>query len=156
MALVPLFWGLCLAAEHLKDKAFMKRAFRALGGIPVDRSGNTVPAMKRAAELLRQKGVCMLIHPEGTRSRSGELGEFKLGAAELAKETGVKIVPVCIDGAYEIYPPNVKIPHCFNWRKCRPYRLKVSFGEVIDVRDLSKEEITDRIKTFIVDKKSEK
>ncbi len=146
----------CLAAEHLKDKAFMKRAFRALGGIPVDRSGNTVPAMKRAAELLRQEGICMLIHPEGTRSRSGELGEFKLGAAELAKETGVKIVPVCIDGAYEIYPPNVKIPHCFNWRKCRPYRLKMSFGEAIDVRELSKEEITDRIKTFIVEKKAEK
>lgn len=146
----------CLAAVHLKDKAFMKKAFRALGGIPVDRSGNTAPAMKRAEELLQKDRTYMLIHPEGTRSRSGQLGEFKLGAAQLAKETGVKIVPVCINGAYEIYPPNTKLPHYFNWRKWQRYPLKISFGEPINVGDKTKEEITEEIKNFIVEQKMEK
>lgn len=109
----------CLAAKHLKDKPFMKRAFRALGGIPVDRGGNTVPAMKHAEEILGQENSYMIVHPEGTRSRSGKLSEFKQGAAQIAKETGVKIIPVCIDGAYEIYPPSVKLPRCFDWKKLR-------------------------------------
>lgn len=109
----------CLAAKHLKDKPFMKRTFRALGGIPVDRGGNTVPAMKHAEEILGQENSYMIVHPEGTRSRSGKLSEFKQGAAQIAKETGVKIIPVCIDGAYEIYPPSVKLPRCFDWKKLR-------------------------------------
>lgn len=146
----------CLAAEHLKDKTFMKKAFRALGGIPVDRSGNTAPAMKRAEEFLRQDKTYMVIHPEGTRSRNGELGEFKQGAAKLAKETGVKIVPVCIDGAFEIYPPGAKLPHYFNWKKMKRYPLKITFGKAIDVEDKTQEEITERIKRFIVEEKVEK
>lgn len=146
----------CLAAEHLKDKTFMKKAFRALGGIPVDRSGNTAPAMKRAEELLQKDRTYMLIHPEGTRSRSGQLGEFKLGAAQLAKETEVKIVPVCINGAYEIYPPNTKLPHFFNWKKWKRYPLTITFGKAIEVTDKTKEEITEQIKNFIVEQKTEK
>ena len=146
----------CLAAEHLKDKRMMKKAFRALGGIPVDRSGNTAPAMKRAEEVLKQDGAYMIIHPEGTRSRSGKLGEFKLGAAKLAKETGVKIVPVCIDGAFEIYPPNAKLPHLFHWKKLQRYSVKITFGEAINVENKSKEEITEKIKSFIVETKVEK
>lgn len=146
----------CLAAEHIKDKVFMKRAFRALGGIPVDRSGNTAPAMKRAAELLRQNAIYMLIHPEGTRSRNGNLGEFKLGASQLAKEIGVKIVPVCIDGAYEIYPAHARVPRLFDWKKLCRYRLKIIFGEAITADDITKEEITEKIKSFIVEKKMEK
>ncbi len=146
----------CLAAEHLKDKRLMKKAFRALGGIPVDRSGNTAPAMKRAEEVLKQDRAYMIIHPEGTRSRSGKLGEFKLGAAKLAKKAGVKIVPVCIDGAFEIYPPNAKLPHLFHWKKLQRYSVKIAFGEAINVEDKSKEEITEKIKSFIVETKVEK
>ena len=134
----------------------MKRAFKALGGIPVDRSGNTAPAMKRAEELLNQDKTYMIIHPEGTRSRSGKLGEFKLGAAQLAKDVGIKIVPVCINGAYEIYPPKAKLPHCFNWKKWQRYPLTITFGKAIEVGDKTKEEITEQIKSFIVEQKMEK
>ena len=52
----------------------------------------------------------LLIHPEGTRSRTGALGEFKQGAAQLAIKTKINVIPVCISGAYEIYPPNRKLP----------------------------------------------
>ena len=42
-----------------------------------------------------------MIFPEGTRSIDGNLGIFKKGAFHIAKNTGVKIVPVIIDGAYK-------------------------------------------------------
>ena len=146
----------CLAAEHLKNKRFMKKAFRALGGIPVDREGNTALAIKRAKELLQTKKICMLIHPEGTRSRDGSLGEFKLGAAQLAKETGVKIVPVCVDGAFEIYPPSSKLPRCFDWRKMRRYSLRIAFGDAIEPGEKTKEEIIQTVKDYIIERKGGK
>ena len=43
--------------------------------------------------------------PEGTRSRTGELGEFKKGAFVLARELNLPILPVSITGTREILPP---------------------------------------------------
>lgn len=68
----------------------------------------------------------------------------------------MKIVPVCIDGAFEIYPPNAKLPYLFYWKKLQRYSVKINFGEVINAEDKSKEEITEKIKNFIVKTKVEK
>ena len=143
----------CLAAKHLKEKKLMKKAFYALGGIPVDRNGNTAPAIRRAEECLREEHCMMLIHPEGTRTRTGELGDFKCGAAKLAKETGTKIIPVCINGAYEIFPPSAKLPKIFNVRKMRRYPLELCFGPAIDPLGRTEEEITGKIREYIVEQK---
>ena len=128
----------------------MKKAFVALGGIPVDRSGNTAPAMERAMQRLNKSKCHMIIHPEGTRSRSGELGEFKQGAAKIALETQTKILPVFIEGAYEIYPPSRKLPKIFNFKRMRRYNVTVHFGQIIDPSEKSVLEITDQIKAAIV------
>lgn len=143
----------CLAAEHLKDKKIMRKAFYALGGIPVDRSGNTASAIKRAKECLQDENCMMLIHPEGTRTRTGKLGAFKNGAAKLSIETGVKIIPVCINGAYEIFPPSARLPKTFNWRKMRRYPLQISFGPAINPVGKTEDEITQMIRDYIVEQK---
>jgi len=143
----------CLAAEHLLERKLMKKAFVALGGIPVDRNGNTAPAIKRATECLQEKDCYMIIHPEGTRTRTGELGEFKNGVAKLSIETGTKIVPVCINGAYEIFPPSAKLPKLFRWRRMRRYSLELCFGPAIDPVDMTKDEITGKIRDYIVEQK---
>ena len=143
----------CLAAKHLKEKRLMKKAFYALGGIPVDRSGNVAPAIRRAEECLHEENCMMLIHPEGTRTRIGKLGEFKYGAAKMAKETGTKIIPVCINGAYEIFPPSAKLPKVFNFRKLRRYPLELCFGPAIDPEGMTAEEITGKIREYIVEEK---
>ena len=142
-----------VAAEHLKDKKIMRKAFYALGGIPVDRSGNTASAIKRAKECLQDENCMMLIHPEGTRTRTGKLGAFKNGAAKLAKETGTKIIPVCINGAYEIFPPSARLPKTFNWRKMRRYPLQISFGPAINPVGKTEDEITQMIRDYIVEQK---
>lgn len=49
------------------------------------------------------KGFSMMIFPEGTRSRSSEMGEFKRGAFKLATKPGVPIIPVSINGTYRMY-----------------------------------------------------
>jgi 1-acyl-sn-glycerol-3-phosphate acyltransferase len=64
-------------------------------------SGEKVLA--ECGELLRQ-GSPVLFFPEGTRSRDGELGDFKIGAFELAVEHGVPLIPVAVHGTGRALP----------------------------------------------------
>lgn len=66
--------------------------------------------LDRAKALLNQ-GVSLAIFPEGTRSRTGEMGRFRSGAFKLSIASGVPIRPVSIDGTGRILPP-----HCFGLR----------------------------------------
>jgi len=52
-----------------------------------------------------KKGHCLIIYPEGTRSRTGEVGEGRWGTAKLYLRTGVPILPVGIRGTYDLMPP---------------------------------------------------
>ncbi|OQX00745.1 hypothetical protein BWK69_00830 [Candidatus Parcubacteria bacterium A4] len=52
-----------------------------------------------------KKGHCLIIYPEGTRTRTGEIGEGRWGTAKLYLRTGVPILPVGIKGTHELMPP---------------------------------------------------
>jgi long-chain acyl-CoA synthetase len=70
--------------------------------VPIDPNVNLIRAMQAGAVGLKQ-GRPLLIFPEGTRSIDGRVAEFKKGAAILALELGVPIVPVGIRGAFEAW-----------------------------------------------------
>lgn len=73
---------------------------------------NTNEVFKKSSDLLRQD-KSILIFPEGSRTYDGIMHEFKLGAAYLAKNTGREIIPVTINGAFDIWPPTKKFPGLF-------------------------------------------
>ncbi|WP_052158357.1 HAD-IB family hydrolase [Lacinutrix jangbogonensis] len=79
--------------------------FKALGAIYVDRSnkGKAIEAMQPAVDALKG-GISVAIAPEGTRSGSKTLGEFKKGAFHLAMQAGVPIIPIVIKNAYMAMP----------------------------------------------------
>jgi 1-acyl-sn-glycerol-3-phosphate acyltransferase len=84
---------------------FLHYCLRYAGFIDVDRRdpGQSRSALLRAATSLKA-GNCFIIFPEGTRSRSGELGEFKKGAFVVAIEAGSRIAPVAVLGAEKLMP----------------------------------------------------
>ena len=126
----------CLAAEMFLT---YKDIMAMLGGIPVERSGNTVPAMNRALVCVKN-GYTMIIFPEGTRSRDGKIHDFKGGAAKLAINADVPIIPVRIEGAWNIFPPHRKLPKIFGFKGSYP--LSISFGKPIMSDGRSVEELT--------------
>ena len=69
----------------------------------VDAGANLVQAMRVSARVLRD-GKALMLFPEGERSIDGEIKPLRRGAAILACHLGVPIVPVVIDGPYEIWP----------------------------------------------------
>lgn len=83
------------------------------GDICIDR-GRASEAME---QLLREgrmwigRGASIAIFPEGTRSKDGEIHRFKAGAFALAKEAGVAVLPVVLDGT----PTLIHRNGLFNW-----------------------------------------
>ncbi len=54
-----------------------------------------------------EQGNSLLFFPEGTRTRTGEMGDFQRGAFRMAVEYGLPIQPVVIEGIHEVLPPGV-------------------------------------------------
>ncbi|PHE81861.1 1-acyl-sn-glycerol-3-phosphate acyltransferase [Bacillus pseudomycoides] len=73
----------------------------------MDRSNRrqSLQAIKDGIELLKN-GHSIVIFPEGTRSKAGEMGEFKAGSFHLAVKAGVAILPVTVDGTYKMFETN--------------------------------------------------
>lgn len=94
--------------------------------------------------LLRQ-GVPLLIFPEGTRSRTGEMAKFKPGAAALARALRVPVVPVALIGAHEAMPVGR------SWPKPGRMPVRLLIGEPVRVQggeDLTS--LNDRIEARVV------
>lgn len=83
-----------------------------LGGHPLIRRGDREDwegVLSRTEALLR-RGWCTIIAPEGTRSRDGQLGEFKKGAFHLALRSGAPIVPIVIRDAAPLFDRRGPLP----------------------------------------------
>ena len=76
------------------------------GAFPVRRGGGGTADLAAAARLLAA-GRDVVVYPEGSRSRDGSIGEFRHGAARLAVQSGVPLVPVGITGTRELLPASV-------------------------------------------------
>ena len=72
-----------------------------IGAIPIERTSINRNTIDKAVDLLRS-GWSMVIYPEGGRSPDGWGQEFRPGAAFLAKQAGVPVVPVHIRGTFDI------------------------------------------------------
>lgn len=71
-------------------------------------------------------GRNLIIYPEGTRSTTGEMSNFKNGAALIAAQLGLTIVPAHIDGTFKALS---KKQHFI-----RPNKIHIRFGEKIDTK----------------------
>jgi 1-acyl-sn-glycerol-3-phosphate acyltransferase len=107
----PILFGLVpidfkAVYKHELDRfPFFRHALHFAGLVPVNRADRSDArrAMAKAVDSLRA-GSAFVIFPEGTRSRTGELGEFKKGGFVVAIEARSRIYPVAIQGARELMP----------------------------------------------------
>ncbi len=105
LANIPLQFRF-LAKRGLFQIPFLGWHLKRAGHIPVPRGDAraAVKTMNTAAQIVRERGISLLIFPEGGRSRDGSLGDFKEGAAYIAIQAGVPLVPVALNGTRQILP----------------------------------------------------
>jgi long-chain acyl-CoA synthetase len=107
----------------------LARVAEAFDLVPVDPDANLVNAMQVAASGLR-RGRVLLIFPEGERCLDGSFATFRKGTAILASRLGVPVVPVAIDGAFDVWPRGRSLQGSQLFRRPR-HVLQVCFGKPI-------------------------
>jgi long-chain acyl-CoA synthetase len=112
------------------DGRFTSRLAQRVHIIPVDADVNLLRAMRAGAAGLRA-GKLLHLYPEGQRSIGGMLMEFRKGAAILAAELNLPIVPVAIDGMHRVWGRGSN--------PIRPAKVKISFGAPIYPREAAPE-----------------
>lgn len=122
---------------------FMAKRYGAYA-ITHDNTDKAKATLKAAEKILLQDKDSMVLSPEGQRTITGEMGEFKKGGFHFAKATNATIVPVGLIGAYRA---NKRTSWTIN-----PGRLTLVFGDPITAEDysnLSVEELRDVTKERI-------
>lgn len=107
---------------------------RLAAGFPVRRTGGGMDDLLARADALRAGGAVVLF-PEGTRAKDGELGAFHKGALVLARQADVPVVPVSIDGTARLLPKHGKL---------RPTLVRVRIGAPLPP-DTTPEEARDAV-----------
>lgn len=115
-----------LVKKELFNVPFFGWYIKNRGDISIDREKGqrAHQTLKITAELVK-KGSPVLIFPEGTRSRDGKLGVFKRGGLVLAYDAEARLVPVGINGSYNIQKKGGLL--------IGPARVTVNIGRPIDV-----------------------
>ncbi len=113
----PPLAGICsrrgvyyLARKTLLKWPFFGPLFTALFVITVDRDGNDMSALREVIKKIRE-GNGVLLFPEGTRSKDGNLQPGRAGIGLVIAKTGAPVLPMRIFGAFEAFPKNAKMPH---------------------------------------------
>ena len=98
--------------KSLRKLPFVGKACESAGHIFVDRSGpkKVLETIQQAKASLKD-GVSLVVFPEGARTFTGHMGYFKKGAFQLADDLQLAVVPVTIDGSFEILPRTGKWIH---------------------------------------------
>ena len=136
----PYFPG---RARGIEEESHFKwplygRVIRRIGQFPINRKSGikAIETLKKVAELIRNRNdSSVVVLPEGTRTMTGKLGNFKKGGFLLALETGLDILPMIQTGGF-------KIKRKKDW-KIRPGKMELIFESPISIKEYSKEKIAD-------------
>ena len=94
---------------------------------PIERGGGR-DALAYSSDLL-SRGWSILLYPEGTRSRSGTVGQFHHGAAILAMQAKAPVIPIYTDGLRNVMPKGERTP--------RPAAVRVRIGEPVSLEGVT-------------------
>jgi 1-acyl-sn-glycerol-3-phosphate acyltransferase len=119
-----------LAKQGLFRIPFLGYHLHRAGHIPVPRDNPraALKSMSDAAKIIEERGISILLFPEGGRSLTG-LKPFKEGAAYIAIKAGVPVVPLALKGTLEVLP--------MGSLTVRPGHVVLRVGDPIQTKDMS-------------------
>lgn len=125
-----------MAKIEMEKMPIVTRWMNHINCLYVDRK-NPKQALKVVINAMKyvKSGNSFTIFPEGTRSQSDEMGEFKKGSTKIAIKGEALIVPVTIDGSYKLLEKNKGF-------KITPADVNLTIHKAIDPKNLSEEEIS--------------
>lgn len=131
-SLLPAKWRDQVFPIAASDTFFEKRqtaAFAAwlLNALAIKRHGIGAHDLEEMRTRLVDDHAVFIIFPEGTRSRTGRLQEFKSGIGRLVAGSGIPVVPCHLDGCFRAWPPGARF--------IKPVRIEVRIGKPLTFAD---------------------
>ncbi|MDZ7814443.1 MAG: lysophospholipid acyltransferase family protein [Planctomycetota bacterium] len=117
------------ARSTLFKNKLLSALIRFYGAMPVDRDGGGSFAGLKQAHKILSDGRALLMFPDATRTRDGDIGEFKPGFVWLAQQTGATILPVVVCGANRAWHRSRKLPS--------PRRVRCKILQPIPAKELT-------------------
>ena len=116
------------AFDHFADadgKSLHKRVIQFLvaslwNAFSIERRKSPLRSIRTMQSLL-EKNWSIVIYPEGTRSRTGDIARFKPGLAVVAKRSNCPVIPICVKGGLTVLPEAMYIP--------KHGKISISFGK---------------------------
>jgi 1-acyl-sn-glycerol-3-phosphate acyltransferase len=140
------------AADYFYDSRWKARGVALLfNTVPIGRKGGGLgEGATDHVDRLIEDGWNLVMFPEGTRSRDGEVGRVRSGAAVIAANHGIDIVPIYVSGTHEAMPPGQNWPRRIPGRfLSRRHEVEVRFGRPISPRDVDhRHEAMDEVRAF--------
>ncbi len=137
-----------LARKTLFTPFLFGGLIRRLNAHPVSGKAQDVAVFKTVLRLMKE-GKKVIIFPEGTRSRDGQLQSIKPGVAMLVARTGAAVIPVYLHGTFSIWPEHKKFPRIFGKTACvfgSPLHFPIDLSQDPKERQ---EEISEKIRISI-------
>jgi 1-acyl-sn-glycerol-3-phosphate acyltransferase len=127
----PLHRGInYLARDTLFRYRPMASLLQSWNAVPVDREGGGATGVRRILEVL-QAGKGVIIFPEGTRTRDGQLQPARSGIGLIVIKSGAPVVPVRVFGTFHALGKHVRFP--------RPHQVAVKYGRPLRFERLREE-----------------
>ncbi len=140
------------AADYFYDSRWKARGVALLfNTVPIGRKGGGLgEGATDHVDRLIDEGWNLVMFPEGTRSRDGEVGRVRSGAAVIAAHHGIDIVPIYVSGTHEAMPPGQNWPRRIPGRVfSRRHEVEVRFGRPIRPRGVDhRQEAMDEVRAF--------
>jgi 1-acyl-sn-glycerol-3-phosphate acyltransferase len=143
----PMLIGCCskrrmnfVAKKQLFKVWFIGWMIRFLDSIPLDREGMSAGGLKATLKCLK-RGEMVLMFPEGTRTPDGEMKKVLPGFCALVKRTDACLLPVGIQGAWDVWPRNRSYP-------LPGPKIVIVFGKPISaarIRELDDEQLVETL-----------
>ncbi|MFG0248779.1 MAG: lysophospholipid acyltransferase family protein [Phycisphaeraceae bacterium JB051] len=130
-----------LARKTLFRNRYFGWLIRTLRAIPVDQeAASDLTAMRNCIEVLKG-GDALLVFAEGSRTYDGYVSEFANGVAMLMKRAKPTIIPVAIEGAFDVWPRMNKKPKAFG-------RMGIAFGKARRVEDVLNQPVSQAMESL--------
>jgi 1-acyl-sn-glycerol-3-phosphate acyltransferase len=100
-----------------------------VNALPFDRKLDPRSSLDLCRRMLEDPGIILIFFPEGTRSLTGEVGEFRAGIGYLLAGSGIQVVPCYLDGTHSAWPKGAGFP--------KPARIQLRIGSPLEYSRLT-------------------
>jgi 1-acyl-sn-glycerol-3-phosphate acyltransferase len=128
-----------VARDSLFRNRFFGRFIGSVNAFPIQRDQADIQAVKSIIRRLKNNRA-IVVFPEGTRTTDGTIRSIKAGFDLIIRRSGATLVPVVVDGPFEIWPRHQALPSMGN--------IRVLYGQPFtadQVRQMSREQFVAQV-----------